>query len=331
MLKLALRFHLVEIQSNILFCLVPPRSTVLSGKAKWIQNGVIVAGGNENGSELYQLWAPSSICIDDEQNVFVVDQANNRIVEWEPSATEGQIVGGSNRGGSAENQLSSPNDLVIDKQTDSFIISDSGNQRVVRWARRSGAVGETVISNIHCKCLTIDETGSIYVTDNEKHAVRRYNIGDTEGTIVAGGNGAGDRLDQLDNPSSIFVDQNYSVYVSDENNHRVIKWKDGAIQGIVVAGGKGQGNSLSQLNFPQGVIVDQLGTVYVADYFNDRVMRWFKGATKGEVIVGGNYSGKETNQISHPNGLAFDTKGNLYVVEWDNARVQRFNIISNSR
>ncbi len=314
----------------IFFCSVPPRSAILSRDAQWIQNGVIVAGGNENGCELYQLWRPSSICIDDDQNVFVVDQANNRIVKWKPGATEGSIVVGSNGSGSSENQLSSPNDVLIDKQADSFIISDSGNKRIVRWAPTGGTVGETIISNIDCKGLTIDENGSIYVTDNEKHAIRRYDIGGTEGTIVAGGNGAGDRLDQLDNPASVFVDQNYSVYVSDENNHRVTKWEDGSIQGIVVAGGHGQGSSLSQLNFPQGIIVDQSGTVYVADHLNDRVMRWFKGATEGEVVVGNNGSGAETNQVSHPNGLAFDTKGNLYVVEWDNARVQRFNITQNS-
>ncbi|CAF5111295.1 unnamed protein product, partial [Rotaria sp. Silwood1] len=132
--------------------------------------------------------------------------------------------------------------------------------------------------------LTMDDNGYLYVVDNEKHEVRRYKIGDTQGTVVAGGNGKGNRLDQLSNPHYVFVDQEHSVYVSDYDNHRVMKW-EGVTQGIVVAGDQGKGNSLTQLYRPNGVVVDQLGTVYVADSGNHRIMRWPKGATQGTVIV----------------------------------------------
>ncbi|CAF1474254.1 unnamed protein product, partial [Rotaria sp. Silwood1] len=103
-----------------------------------------------------------------------------------------------------------------------------------------------------------------------------------------GGNGSGNRLDQLSYPQYVFVDRDHSVYVCDGNNHRVMKWMEGAKQGIVVAGGQGKGNGLTQLSYPRGVVVDQLGTVYVADEWNNRIMRWPKGATQGSVIVGGN-------------------------------------------
>ncbi|CAF4896762.1 unnamed protein product, partial [Rotaria sp. Silwood1] len=112
--------------------------------------------------------------------------------------------------------------------------------------------------------------------------------GESQGTVVAGGNGSGNRLDQLSYPQYVFVDRDHSVYVSDRDNHRVMKWMEGAKQGIVVAGGQGEGNDLTQLLYPQGVVVDQLGTVYVADPGNDRIMRWPQGATQGSVIVGGN-------------------------------------------
>ncbi|CAF1257435.1 unnamed protein product [Rotaria sordida] len=133
----------------------------------------------------------------------------------------------------------------------------------------------------------MDENGSLYVTDNQKPEVRRYRRGESQETVVAGGNGSGNRLDQFLYPPYVFVDQNHSVYVSDCGNHRVMKWVEGAKQGIVVAGGQGQGNGLTQLACPEGVVVDQLGTVYVADEANDRIMRWPKGATEGSVIVGG--------------------------------------------
>ncbi|CAF0761551.1 unnamed protein product [Rotaria sp. Silwood1] len=167
----------------------------------------------------------------------------------------------------------------------------------------------------------MDDNGSLYVVDHEKHEVRLYKIGDTQGTVVAGGNGEGNRLDQLSNPHYVIVDRDHSVYVSDWGNHRVMKWEEDATQGIIVAGGQGQGNSLTQLYYPNGVVVDQLGTVYVADSRNHRIMRWPKGATQGSVIVGGNGEGAQPNQFSGPIGLSFDRHGNLYVADFGNARV----------
>ncbi|CAF4559615.1 unnamed protein product, partial [Didymodactylos carnosus] len=93
----------------------------------------------------------------------------------------------------------------------------------------------------------MDNNGFLYISDYENDEVRRWQVADTEGVVVAGGNGKGDRLDQLSGPFNIFVDRDQSVYVSDEFNHRVMKWIKGAKEGIVVAGGRGKGNALTQL------------------------------------------------------------------------------------
>ncbi|CAF5038442.1 unnamed protein product [Rotaria sp. Silwood1] len=294
--------------------------------AKWSQSGITVAGGNGWGSETNQLYCPHGLYVDDDQTIYVADCRNHRIVEWKSGATKGKVVAGGN----GAHQLHCPVDVIIDKESDSLIISDWGNNRVVQWPRQNSTRGETIISNIPCVSLTMDDNGSLYVVDVGKHEVRRYKIGDTKGTVVAGGNGKGNRLDQLSEPLYVFVDREHSVYVSEYENNRVMKWKEGAKQGIVVAGGQGKGNSLTQLNYPQGVVVDQLGTVYVADFVNDRIMRWPKGSTQGSVIVGGNGEGARPNQLNSPVGLSFDRDGNLYVVDYGNARVQKFNIELNS-
>ncbi|CAF4193568.1 unnamed protein product, partial [Rotaria sordida] len=298
--------------------------TDIRPNTKWIQNGLTVAGGNGSGSGINQLCNPSGLYIDDDQTIYVADYSNSRIVEWKCGATTGQVVAGGN--GNGAHQLYYPYDVIVDKERDSLIISETSNRRVVRWPRRNGINGETIISHISCIGLTMDENGSLYVVDQGKHEVRRYRIGDTEGTVVAGGNGNGNRLDQLSSPWYVFVARDHSVYVSDHSNHRVMKWEEGAKQGIVVAGGQGAGNSLTQLSSPQGIIVDQLGTVYVADWGNHRIMRWPKGATQGSVIAGGNGQGAQSNQLYYPIGLSFDRHGNLYVVEYNNHRVQKFNI-----
>ncbi|CAF1365936.1 unnamed protein product [Rotaria sp. Silwood1] len=307
-----------------------PSSTNIHPNARWQQNGITVAGGNRQGNEINQLSNPCGLYVDDNQTIYVADQSNHRIVEWKQGATNGQVVAGGNGEGSGDHQLDNPHDVIIDKERDSLIICDTSNRRVVRWPCRNGTSGETIISNISCVGLTMDENGSLYVTDYGRDEVRRYRRGESQGTVVAGGNGRGNRLDQLSCPQYVFVDRDHSVYVSDGNNHRVMKWMEGAKQGIVVAGGQGKGNGLTQLSSPHGVVVDQLGTVYVADFGNDRIMRWPKGATQGSVIVGGNGSGGQSNQLNGPIGLSFDRHGNLYVVDYGNHQVQKFNIHSNA-
>ncbi|CAF5051975.1 unnamed protein product, partial [Rotaria sp. Silwood1] len=313
---------------TFVFILVPLRASSIdiSPNATWSQNGITVAGGNGRGSETNQLDRPYGLYVDDDQTIYVADCWNHRIVEWKSGATNGKVVAGGNGEGNGAHQLKWPRDVIIDKESDSLIISDYENRRVVRWPRRNGTRGETIISNISCCGLTMDDNGYLYAVDVGKHEVRRYKMGDTKGTVVAGGNGKGNRLDQLSYPRYVFVDREHSVYVSDYENHRVMKWEEGAKQGIVVAGGQEKGNSLTQLNEPRGVVVDQLGTVYVADLWNHRIMRWPKGATQGNIIVGGNGKGAQSKQLNEPIGLSFDRYGNLYVAEWGNNRVQKFNI-----
>ncbi len=226
-------------------------------------------------------------------------------------------------------QLNGPVDVIIDKKKNSLIICDQKNRRLVRWSRQDGTNGEILISDIDCSSLAMDNNSDLYVSDWKKDEVRRWKIKEKKGTIVAGGNGKGDQLNQLNNPTYIFVDDDDSVYVSDSINNRVMKWMKNAKEGVIVAGGKGSGNSLTQLSNPMGVIVYHLGNVYVADSRNDRVSCWSKGSIQGCIVVGGNGEGKQPNQFNGLKGLSFDRHGNLYVVDWDNNRVQRFDIDSN--
>ncbi|CAF1081928.1 unnamed protein product [Didymodactylos carnosus] len=294
--------------------------------ARWSQHGVTVAGhGRSDGT--HQLVAPHGLYVADDDTVYIADTFNHRIVEWKSGVTSVQVVAGGNGEGNRADQLSRPVDVIVDKETDSLIICDEGNRRVMRWARRSPTSGEIIIENIDCRGLTMDDQRFLYVSDWKSNEVRRYRVGETNGTVVAGGNGKGDRLNQLNHhPTYVFVDQDYSVYVSDNENHRVMKWVKGAKEGIVVAGGQGKGDALTQLSFPRGVFVDLLGTVYVADYGNHQVVRWCNGETQGKVIVGGNGRGDKANQFYHLEGLFFDRHGNLYVADWGNNRVQRFSI-----
>jgi sugar lactone lactonase YvrE len=267
--------------------------------------------------------------VDDDDTVFIADWGNHRIVAWKKGDNEGHVVAGGQGQGNGLHQLNRPTDVLIDKETNSLIICGYGNKRVVRWPLNNGTRGEVLIDNICCWGLAMDKQGCLYVSDYHKQEVRRYTRGDTKGIVVAGGNGEGDQLNQLNEPRYIFVDEEQSLYVSDWENHRVMKWLKEAKEGIVVAGGEGEGKELTQLDRPIGVWVDEMGTVYVAEGGNNRVTRWPKGGTKGVVVVGGNGEGNATNQFNYPEGLSFDRRGNMYVADCHNHRVQQFKLENN--
>ncbi|CAF3220410.1 unnamed protein product [Rotaria sp. Silwood2] len=259
--------------------------------------------------------------------MIIADRSNDRIIQWKMNDTNGLVVAGGNGRGNRLDQLNNPTDVLIDKETNSLIICDLGNRRVVRWSRRSDVTqGEILFDNIHSYGLAMDDQRYLYISDYDTHEVRRYQIGEKKGTLVAGGHGQGDGVTQLDSPTYVFVDQQQTVYVSDWNNHRVMKWDKGATEGIIVAGGQGYGSALTQLWHPNGLFVDTLGTLYVADSSNHRLMHWPKGAKRGTVIVGGNGRGERANQFNGPMDLSYDRYGNLYVVDWGNNRVQQFSI-----
>ncbi|CAF1065697.1 unnamed protein product [Adineta steineri] len=294
---------------------------------KWKQHGNTIAGGNGQGNQLNQLDLPYGIYLDDDyQTIYIADYGNHRIVERKYGAKNGQVVTSGNGKNNRSDTLDHPTDVIVDKKNDSIIICDRGNRRVVRWSRQNGKNGKTIISDIDCRGLTMDKNGDLYVSDTKKNEVRRWKQGERKGTIVAGGNGQGNDLNQLNWPTYIFVDGDLSVYVSDYRNHRVMKWMKDAKKGIVVAGGNGQGNAFTQLSHPQGVIVDHLGNIYVADSFNNRITFWCEGSWGGSIVVGRYRKGEQSSLLNRPTGLSFDVEGNLYIVDCYNNRVEKFDI-----
>ncbi|CAF1264617.1 unnamed protein product [Adineta ricciae] len=292
---------------------------------RWTQDGVTIAGGNGRGEALNQLNRPHGICIDKNNNTLVADWGNDRIMKWKPNGKQGEIC--IDRIGNLADQLTWPRDVIVDEQNCSLIIGDWGNRRVIQWWNHD--LYEVLVDDISCSRLTMDKYGFLYISDWEKHEVRRWKIGERQGNLVAGGHGQGNRLNQLDCPTFIFVDDEQSVYVSDRDNHRVMKWRKGAREGTVIAGGKSGGSHLSQLSSPQGIFVDKFGQTYVADTGNHRIMRWREGTQQGEIIVGGKGIGNRSNQLNSPIDLSFDDGGNLYVADLGNDRVQKFSLIYN--
>ncbi|CAF1402431.1 unnamed protein product [Adineta ricciae] len=304
------------------------RTPNIAHNAKWKYTGLIIAGGKNYKSTMDKLYCPQGLCMSrDNQSILIADSLNHRIMLLNRRTKSLQILIDKNRNGYEYDQLSEPSDVICDIESKRLIISDYKNRRVLQWCPRSSTDLQIIKDNIRCRGLAMDDEGSLYISDTERHEVRRYNNNDREGTVVAGGNGQGNHLNQLNHPTYVFVDRDQSVYVSDSWNDRVMKWEKDMEEGIVVAGNNDIGNNLTQLNCPAGIVVDLFGTVYVADHWNNRVMRWYNGASHGDVIIGNSPDlGNTTKLLNGPEGLAFDGDGNLLIADSYNHRILQFDI-----
>ena len=251
-----------------------------------------------------ELRYPSSLYMDSDQTMYIVDSGNNRILALKDGDVRSQTVAGDNE------QLDWPTKVIIDKRSNSMIICDSWNRRIVRWSCQNGRSEEVIISNITCHDVVMDHEEYLYVSDWKKHEITRWKIGDEEGIVVAGEHEShGRRLSRLDSPYYICVDRDQSVFVSDCFNERVVKWRKDATEGIVVAN--------KELLCPRGLVVDEFGTLYIADQGNHRVIRWLKGATEGEIII-------QDSQLNSPEYLLFDKENNLFIVDYFNHKILKF-------
>ncbi|CAF1333844.1 unnamed protein product [Adineta ricciae] len=137
------------------------------------------------------------------------------------------------------------------------------------------------------------------------------------GSTICGGNGKGDKLNQLSDPVGIFIDKLQNIFIADLGNHRIVRWKRNENQGTIVAGGNGRGNSLNQLNEPTDVIFDeQNNSIIIADCENRRVMRWFLNTNQSEILI---------DNISCWR-LTMDKFGFVYVSDWGKDEVRRWKI-----
>jgi hypothetical protein len=229
--------------------------------------------------------SPEGVAVDSKGDLFAVDQANDRVIEYVPSSPTsypkvGTVVAGAGGGGSGLNQLNDPSGVALDAHGDLFV-GDSANNRVVEYAYNAS-------------------TGTYA----------------SSGTVVAGTGVAGSGLNQLDGPGGIALDAKGDLFVADTSNNRVEEFAFNsatasyAATATEVAGTGGSGTKSNQLELPASVALSPEGNLLVADYANARVMEYTYSSSTGTYST----SGTQIATFPDPTGwLALDASGDLFV------------------
>ncbi|CAF4130532.1 unnamed protein product, partial [Adineta steineri] len=303
----------------------------------WSQTATTIFGSpaGTSGSTLSLLNVPIGMYYDQPNNNLIVgDFQNYRVLQISlnnpPSVAT--VIAGSNGQGCNTNQFTTLVGVGLDSSGQLYA-SDSSCSRLIKFPSSSNSAtsGTSLGSVPNAQQLSINAlTNDIYVAGYSDNTIYKFVGGSGSPVVAAGGNGAGNALNQLSSSCGVYYDYLYTnaLYVADNGNNRVMKYPSGstsATYGTVVAGGNGPGSGANQFNSPRSILVDSQGTLYISDGNNNRIQRWLRNATSGTTIIGGT-QGTAANQLNFPETVLFGKYGSLLVVDRGNNRIQLFNL-----
>ena len=172
------------------------------------------------GSEPGQMTWPVTILADDEENLYLSDEALHRITILDK---DGELLDSWGEEGSGDGQLKGPTGMDFDAEGNLYVV-DSLNHRVQRFTRAGRFLGQW--GGYGCGegefnmpwGIAVDERGDVYVADWRNDRVQKFSA-DGAFLMAFGSPGCGDG--EFNRPSGVDVDLHGDIYVVDRGNNRV--------------------------------------------------------------------------------------------------------------
>ncbi len=222
------------------------------------------------------IFAPTSLSIDREHNVYFVDRDMVRVVNL-----AGKTVGNINLNNALKDSaVHNPYGITpVAVTPDGQVLVANNATRTLYMFSRDGAVKGTISVNGAIGGIAFHQ-GCAYVTNTAHHTVDKVDFSSGT-TTVAGvkdfrGHGDGRGFEVFFNfPTGICIDGSGAIFVADTCNHAIRRIDpDGTVSTVV---GLQRGNAdgpreMARLHCPVGVDVDKNGTLFVAELASRRVV-----------------------------------------------------------
>ncbi len=336
--------------NRVLEFTTPRTSGVTTAAIVFGQQGSFVTNACDGASGVLAtaltLCGPTAAALDGAGRLYVSDQSNSRIVEYDTPLVAGasvnRVLGQPDADHDGGNEvkpqgLDFPQAVAVDASAHLYV-ADTQNNRVLGWnsaatfangdpadlvigqadfasrACNQGATAPAAATLCFPTGIAADPSGNLYVSDTGNSRVLGY------AAPFAGYSGA----QIIDPVATIVLGQRGSFTIGTPNS-----------------GGIGAGS----LDQPQALAFDAAADLYVADTANNRVLEYSHPVASAEAAshvfgqdqTGSNFTGGQCNQgagtggpasattLCLPEGVAVDSGGNLYVADSDNNRVLEYN------
>ena len=179
-------------------------------------------GGNfgEVGDEEGKLQWPVSIIADSKENIYISDEALDRVSSFD---SDGEFLACFGESGSGEGQLNRPAGIAFDADENIYVV-DSMNHRVQKLTKDGkfilgwGTFGDGDGQFDMPWGITVDELDDVYVADWRNDRVQKF-TSDGDFILQFGTSGSGDG--EFNRPTDVAVDLDGDIYVCDRGNNRV--------------------------------------------------------------------------------------------------------------
>ena len=214
--------------------------TTIAGK-----NGVIGYSGDGGPATNALLYHPTSIAIDNNNNIYFADANGNFIRKIDPAGIITTVSG---------------------QATTNCGVGEGGNLALAKFQAISA--------------MTFDQFNNLYIADFGCNTIRKVNalgIITTvagNGTLGFSGDGGPATQARLAYPCKVAVDNAGNIYIPDAQNHRIRKVSTTGIittiAGTGVQGYSGDGGPAinAKIAFPGSVVIDNTNNLYFGDYNN---------------------------------------------------------------
>jgi tripartite motif-containing protein 71 len=267
--------------------------------------------GSGNG-QFY--WADGS-AIDGHGNVWVTDQASDRVQEF---SSTGAFIATYGKEGSGEVQFKEPVGIDVNQSTGDVYVADAANNRIEELSSSGAFIGAFGTSGSgqlnYPEGIKIDSSGNVWVADTNNDRIVEFS---STGAYIAAYGSKGSGEVQFNRPLAIAF-SGPNLYVTDYGNDRI---EELSYEGKYIRKFGTEGSGSGEFYGPEGIAADSAGNLYVVDEGNGRVEE-FSAAGAFRAIFAS--KGHSEGQLTSPTSISINAAGDMYVADSGDDRIEEW-------